>query len=85
MLTGYYDDGLKVHFSEPYTFESWVKNGRFPSAGFPGAMDNENYMWSLLEMVNWAWPEAQRDTAQTFTVAQNPGDNEEVERLGPLK
>lgn len=80
MLTGYYDEGLKVQFSEPYTFESWVKDWEFPSIYFPGAMDNEDYIYEISELVAWAWPQAQRDTAQSFTVAQKLHDIEETSR-----
>ncbi|KAF9242245.1 hypothetical protein DTO006G1_6413 [Penicillium roqueforti] len=69
VLSGYYDNGLKVHFTESVDFE-WCTTDKY---NYGDLLDREwvNDSWYgelMSDLVAWAWPLAQMNTVQTLTL-----------------
>lgn len=68
VLSGYYDGGLKVHFTESLDFDPCTRYV------FQGSIDEREwvsdyeYGYMMRRLAAWTWPIAQMNTAQTFTL-----------------
>ncbi|KAJ5940896.1 hypothetical protein N7516_001064 [Penicillium verrucosum] len=68
VLSGYYDGGLKVHFTESLDFDPCTRYV------FQGSIDEREWVSDheygdmMRRLAAWTWPIAQMNTAQTFTL-----------------
>ncbi|KAI2712143.1 hypothetical protein CBS147332_5779 [Penicillium roqueforti] len=69
VISGYYDNGLKVHFTESVDFE-WCTTDKYDYGElWDREWVNDTWYGKLMSyLVAWAWPLAQMNTVQTLTL-----------------
>jgi hypothetical protein len=68
VLSGYYDGGLKVHFTEPLDFDERTRYVFQGSLFERDWVSDPYYAEMMRRLAAWTWPKAQMNTAQTFTL-----------------
>ncbi|KAJ5534013.1 hypothetical protein N7527_000267 [Penicillium freii] len=68
VLSGYYDGGLKVHFTESLDFDPCTRYEFKGSLLEREWVSDAEYGDMMRRLAAWTWPIAQMNTAQTFTL-----------------